>query len=114
LCHDAAYRNWIDDPFNEQPPGGESFPVFKERVMKAWKQLLEQMEIQHSKRVLVVTHGGVIRLLLTELTQTNRYFWEWHIPQGQCMTLTCSIKDLRESSTCTSLQPAPLTKKRHG
>src|SRR5699024_8312768 len=114
LCHDASYRNWIDDPFNEQPPGGESFPVFKKRVMKAWKQLLEQMEIQHSKRVLVVTHGGVIRLLLTELTQANRYFWEWQIPHGQGMTLTWSIKEWREASTCTSLQAAPLTEKRHG
>ncbi len=114
LCHDVAYRSWIDDPFHRQPPGGESFNEFRSRVMKTWKQLREQIEKRNIKRILVVTHGGVIRLLLTELTQANRHFWEWQIPHGQGMTLTWSIKDWKEGSTCTSLQAVPLTEKSHG
>jgi len=114
LCQDKSYRNWIDNPFNQQPPGGESFPLFRKRVMKAWKQLREQMERRDGKRALVVTHGGVIRLLLTKLTQSNRHFWEWQIPHGEGVILTWSKLAWEEGLTCTSLQVVPLTEKTNG
>ena len=35
------------------------------------------------KRVAIVTHGGVIRYLLSKLVPEKRDFWEWKVPHGQ-------------------------------
>lgn len=53
-------RFW-DDPWQFTPPGGEPMAAFERRVCAAWAELSER----HAGRpVLVVSHGGVIRLLL--------------------------------------------------
>ncbi|MCD4865624.1 histidine phosphatase family protein [Pseudomonas sp. PLB05] len=49
------------DPYAYTPPGGEPVAAFAERVLGAvarWRPRL------HGRRSLLVTHGGVIRLLL--------------------------------------------------
>ncbi|MDP9296734.1 MAG: histidine phosphatase family protein, partial [Actinomycetota bacterium] len=43
------------------PPGGESTPVLIERVLEALAKLATERD--PSERLLVVTHGGVIRAL---------------------------------------------------
>ncbi|WP_430391280.1 histidine phosphatase family protein [Dyella sp. 20L07] len=59
---DALGRFWAD-PVNCPPPRGETFAVFRERLCAALNDV--SVEAQ-SRRVLVVTHGGVIRLLRCE------------------------------------------------
>lgn len=57
---DALGRFWAD-PYAFTPPNGEPVEVFAERVLAA----VERLHLQHAgKRVLLVTHGGVMRLLL--------------------------------------------------
>ncbi|MHA6205325.1 histidine phosphatase family protein [Dyella soli] len=59
---DALARFWAD-PVNCPPPGGESFCAFRQRLCAA----LDDVAIEaQSRRVLVVTHGGAIRLLRCE------------------------------------------------
>jgi len=59
---DALARFWAD-PVNFPPPGGESFAVFRERLRAA----LDDVAVEAaSQRALVITHGGVIRLLRCE------------------------------------------------
>lgn len=56
------------DPMNFCAPEGEPTVALQQRALVAWHALLEQHQ---GKRVLVVTHGGVIRMLaqyLLELT----------------------------------------------
>lgn len=56
-------RFWAD-PLNNSPRDAEPLPLFKTRVMAAWQALLQD----HSgKRVLVITHAGTIRLLLSHV-----------------------------------------------
>jgi alpha-ribazole phosphatase len=52
-------RYWRD-PLRFTPPGGEPLREFHLRVTRAWRDIVEQHE---GKNVLVVTHGGVIRVL---------------------------------------------------
>lgn len=59
---DALARFWAD-PVNCPPPGGERFAAFHERLCAALNDVAVEAE---SHRVLVVTHGGVIRLLRCE------------------------------------------------
>lgn len=111
LCHNTKYRDWIDNPFNNQPPNGETFPAFRNRIMTGWTRLREQMKKRHSKHVLIVTHGGVIRLLLTKLTNEPRTFWDWQVPHGHGLELTWNRQAWEEGLTCTSLQAVPTTGK---
>lgn len=59
---DALARFWAD-PVGHPPPGGEPFAVFRERLCAALNDVADAAETQ---RVLVVTHGGAIRLLRCE------------------------------------------------
>lgn len=56
---DALGRFW-SDPVAHPPPGGESFAGFRARLSSALDSLAVEAR---TARVLVVTHGGVIRLL---------------------------------------------------
>lgn len=53
-------RFW-NDPVNYPPPGGENFAAFQARVLGAWDDLLAR---HASARLLIVTHGGPIRVIL--------------------------------------------------
>ena len=53
-------KDWMDDFVNAPTPGGESMVQMNARVTHFWQELLK---ITH-QNVAVVTHGGVIRLLL--------------------------------------------------
>lgn len=55
-----ALSNFWTDPEQYSPPQGESLVCFSQRVLAAWHDVLQRYQDQ---RVLVVTHGGVIRLL---------------------------------------------------
>lgn len=57
---DALARFW-NDPWSFPPPNGEGLAAFESRIRAAWGDLSERYGGRH---VLVVTHGGVIRLLL--------------------------------------------------
>lgn len=59
---EALGRFW-SDPVAHPPPGAETFAAFRERLCAALNQVAREAMAQ---RVLVVTHGGVIRLLRCE------------------------------------------------
>lgn len=75
LQHDPLYRQWIDDPLHVTPPGAETFTHFSERIVEFGEQRIRpylcktrrsnhQDMADHNNEVpklLVVTHGGVIR-----------------------------------------------------
>ncbi|CAH6978847.1 Alpha-ribazole-5'-phosphate phosphatase [Vibrio chagasii] len=56
----AMLDTFWQDPANHQLTGAESLQSFHDRVTQAWSQLLNNS----SDNLLMVTHGGVIRMLL--------------------------------------------------
>ncbi len=56
-----ALQNFWQDPERYPPPEGEHMEKFSARVLQAWSDIQQQCAGQ---RVLVVTHGGVIRRIL--------------------------------------------------
>jgi alpha-ribazole phosphatase len=56
---DALARFWAD-PVMYPPPGGETFAAFRDRLSAALDDVVTHAAGQ---RVLVITHGGAIRLL---------------------------------------------------
>ena len=63
-------KNWQvlekfwQDPANNTLPNAESLLAFKQRIEKNWQQLLTQYQ---GKKLLLVTHGGVIRMILAHI-----------------------------------------------
>lgn len=57
---DDLGRFW-SDPYGFTPPGGEQLEVFEQRVLGAVDELYRRRAGEH---LLLVTHGGVMRLLL--------------------------------------------------
>lgn len=51
------------DPAGFTPPGAEPFEALRERVLKGWDRILER----RTDFPLVVTHGGVIRVILGQI-----------------------------------------------
>ena len=61
-------NRWSRGPDRVTPPAGEPFLQFRARVLRAVAALAQRYAQQ---RLLLVTHGGVIKLLLTEALNTG-------------------------------------------
>lgn len=55
---------FFKDPENNPPPGGETLQAFQTRLMACWEKLMTEHQGQH---ILLVCHGGVIRMLLSQV-----------------------------------------------
>lgn len=105
LKDNETYRSWIDHPDSYKPPGGESLLEVRSRVLAALSSLPEE-----ETDYFIVTHGGPIRLLLTEFSPEERDFWSWKIPHGAVWRLEWNARDdFREGKRCESLLAVPIT-----
>ena len=71
---------WYADPVNFSPPGGETMLQMSKRVQSA----LNDLKSRHKEEtVLIVTHGGVIQILLCMLlgVEFDRY-WQFRVAQA--------------------------------
>jgi broad specificity phosphatase PhoE len=85
---DAAYAHrWIE-AFPELPaPGGEPFAAFERRVIEEVDRLLHLAE---QKRIAVVTHGGVMRVVLRSALGFNEQE-AWDKTKSYCCTFDCTL-----------------------
>lgn len=80
----AAIRAFWRDPVAHPPPGAETLPDFQARVRAGWQSLLGAYRGQ---TLVLVTHGGVLRILLAELLgMPLRPLSHLHVPHG-CLSL---------------------------
>ena len=59
---EALGRFW-NDPYSFTPPNAEPVAAFEDRVLAAIERLTDRCA---GERVLLITHGGVMRLLLAQ------------------------------------------------
>lgn len=57
-------KQFYASPVDFPPPNGEHFTQFQHRVIQAWRDLYVS---QQGKRILLITHAGVIRVILADL-----------------------------------------------
>ncbi len=75
-----ALSDFWSQPWQHIPPNGESISAYELRIMQAWQQMLEQYQGQ---RILLVTHGGVIKQILRfilDLPKDATYVQRLHVP----------------------------------
>jgi len=71
------HRFW-QSPVGVQPPGGEAFDAFSQRVIGCWERWIAG---DAGARRLLVAHGGVIRVLLAHvLDMPMSALWRLHLP----------------------------------
>src|SRR5690625_7748258 len=90
------------------PIYGESFTQFTTRIDLNFELIKKDMLMQNFKHIVLVVHGGVIRYLLTKLTNDSRSFFDYKVPFAQGYQLKCTQEKLREDKPCMSLQEVPI------
>ncbi|MCK5336806.1 MAG: alpha-ribazole phosphatase family protein [Gammaproteobacteria bacterium] len=60
----AELNSFWNNPVEFTPPNGETLLAFQERILNGWNSLIEN---QHDKHVLLVTHGGVIKMIISHV-----------------------------------------------
>ncbi|MGQ8871052.1 histidine phosphatase family protein [Paenibacillus sp. TSA_86.1] len=91
LKNNLQYRNWIDHPQEVTPPEGETWQAFAGRIdsflqdhMGSEGEFSQRISCGNSYRTLIVTHGGVIRYMLSRLIDGVK-FWDTHVIPGQAI-----------------------------
>lgn len=73
----AIYRKWLADPFSMAIPGGQRLSCFIQRIKKELRKIVNSNTKQ---TVALVTHSGVIRVILNTLLGIKKnYFWRLKI-----------------------------------
>lgn len=111
---DNEYQAWMANMFQAGPPGGEAYSQFCRRVDRGWKQLRERMADSGAVRSALVTHGGVVRVLLEKYAPVKKNFWEWHVPHGSGLELEWTSEGFRRGERCILLREVFSTEKEHG
>ncbi|MGM0836404.1 MAG: histidine phosphatase family protein [Bacillota bacterium] len=105
LKNNDHYRKWLTDWVVECPPNGESGSGFAARVDDFIDEQFLHNSEKPSVRILLLTHGGVIRYLLARFKATDN-FWEGSIQHGQCVRISLTREEGKW--TCSSLSEVPL------
>ncbi|MDZ5474214.1 histidine phosphatase family protein [Bacillus sp. 31A1R] len=111
-CED--YQKWIAWPFKHTPPNGEAFEDFSIRIEDGWQKVINTIEKKQARKTLIMTHGGVIRYLLTTYAPNKREFWDWSVSHEMGYELIFDRDGLRRGERCTLLREVPLTANEHG
>lgn len=114
LNKEEQYQHWLQAPLSIAPPSGEAFPAFIDRVDAGFKAVIEKMGNTGAKRAAIVTHGGVIRYLLSKYADEKRGFWEWDIPHDSGYELIWEELEWRRQERCISLQVVPIMENPNG
>ncbi|MDP3013248.1 MAG: alpha-ribazole phosphatase [Candidatus Subteraquimicrobiales bacterium] len=79
----AKYGNLIDDWLNNTPkvaiPEGESWSLFESRVVKTFSSIVSR---NNGQTVAVVTHGGVIKVILSRVLGIEASFFKIRQDKG--------------------------------
>jgi alpha-ribazole phosphatase len=108
------YQQWLSNPTSYCPPGGESFEEFTHRIQNGWGKIAGKILSENIERCAIITHGGIIRYLLSKYAPMKNDFWYWQVPHEQGYELIFEREALRRGDTCTLLREVPLTVKEHG
>lgn len=104
-----SYKKWLSNPFTYSPPNGESFAQFTGRIDGAWEKVVHHILEHKVRNPFIVTHGGVIKYLLSKYAPSEKEFWEWSIAHGCGYEFLFDLEQLRRGDRCISLQEVPLT-----
>lgn len=87
LAENSAFVTWLADSFNNAPPMGEKGSQLLERTATALDQIFRTMAEEEIYSAAVVTHGGIIALLLAACGLPQGTMDEWFCRHGEGYTI---------------------------
>lgn len=85
------FQKWSDDWKSYAPPDGESYIEFYKRVKEFFQEILKFKD----ENILLVTHGGVIRSILTYVMGENLdVFWKFGSKNGDLTLVKYEYENL--------------------
>ncbi|MBD7943394.1 histidine phosphatase family protein [Psychrobacillus sp. FSL K6-2684] len=107
LKDNEKYQTWLEDFYRIAPPEGESLQQLESRVIEGFYDGISQ-----SNPVIIITHGGPIRALLSKFVNSTKSFWEWEVPHGSAYLLHWKDKqEVMEGKHCISFSVEHLMEK---
>ncbi len=67
--YNGRYQRWLAAPSATRVPGAETIAAFRRRVARAFQRLI--VDADGAKQLCLVTHGGVITAILSEIWQAD-------------------------------------------
>jgi len=84
--------DWQKDPLHYSPPAGENLIDFKKRIVNFFKKMIQKNK---GDKILVVTHGGVIKVYLTAILSIDpKNFWQFQIDNGSLTEIKFYDEDI--------------------
>lgn len=114
LQHEESYQKWLEDPIAYAPPDGETYEQFASRIDKGWEKIQKDVLEEGIRRPIIVTHGGVIKYLLSQYAPEKKEFWDWKVVHGNGYELVFDLEQLRRGEPCISLREVPITENANG
>lgn len=109
LKDNVQYRKWVNHPFTREIPGGEMYTDFKERINQALLYSLNELKKSRKTKLVIVTHGGVIRSLHERFLKENNVFWNLNIGYTEAITWKMTYERVRRDESCISYSEGLLT-----
>lgn len=81
--HPLAYQHWSQDFSKHAPPCGESMQEVYDRVVACFEEIIEEARRNDVENLLIVSHSGVIRSLLSYLF-FNELSGYWRFKVDNC------------------------------
>jgi alpha-ribazole phosphatase len=85
------YQDWLADPYNNSPTGGESFGSVIRRASKTVKDVVAKNPDGSS--VAIITHGGVILALIVKWLQIPSQSWRSLIQRQGAINIVVIDRD---------------------
>lgn len=87
LLNNIDYLNWINNTEENLIPKGESKNFFKKRVLVGFFNILNNIN-NNIKNLALVTHGGVIAIIMDNIFKNEKNFFEWQPSNGRGYIIT--------------------------
>lgn len=93
LSDDESFKRWLKGEKNAAPPFGESNEKFSARVCACFIKIIEGILKSGVRETAIVTHGGIIMLLLAAFGLPEAPMTDWRTPSGcgYMLSLNASI-----------------------
>ncbi|MFT4415024.1 histidine phosphatase family protein [Fredinandcohnia humi] len=109
LKDEKTYQDWLENWEANSIPNGESADAFKSRIDSFLIDLFTlktEKAPDEKKQILVVTHGGVIRYIVSKYVASSA-FWELSVIHGQGVQLSFNFIQQKGEWECSSLLAVP-------
>lgn len=105
LKDDSSYQEWLSDSVKKAPPNGESLSQLNDRITDFLSDLQSIKFTSLDKKILIITHGGVIRSLF-QMFGLAKSIWEVNVEHAKAYRLT--LQEIRGEWVCSSLSVEPI------